>query len=594
MTEAVDTKSNTNTSYSILLEGQEISSSYLIKEIYIHKEVNKIALSRIFIHEKGLIGNSFKISNSNDFSIGKKVEIKLGYSGENKSVFKGIITSHGLRLTKKSSIISIECRDEAIRLNTGRKSALFEKKKDSDIIAEILKSYRLQKDIEPTKVIHSEMVQHYCTDWDFIMMRAETSGLLITTNNGKICAKKPILSDVARWEVTYGVNMIGFTADIDARNQCKSITSLSWDVANQSVLKTTSNSKKEVEVGNYKTAKLSEVLGYEDYLLQTSTNMPIDALEAWASAKHLKSTLSKLKGKVEFCGNANIEPATLLKLSGLSDQFNGSAFVSGVEHTFESGEWKTTARLGMNFEWFTEENSRVDPPSAAGLVAPFKGLAIGIVKQLNEDKDGQYRIKVIFPTLQKDNIAVWARLSNFYATKDAGIFFYPEINDEVVVGFLNEDPQHPIIMGMLYSSKNKPPFAPEKDNTIKAIVTKSKLTISFNDKDKIIEIITPDKNRISINDKEGEILISDKNKNNILLSKDGVSIETDKNFSVKAKGEIIMEASADIKIKTKGNFKSEAMNVLLEGKAKISAKGAMAELNGSGQTTIKGGMVLIN
>ncbi|HWZ23615.1 MAG TPA: phage baseplate assembly protein V, partial [Cytophagaceae bacterium] len=288
------------------------------------------------------------------------------------------------------------------------------------------------------------------------------------------------------------------------------------------------------------------------------------------------------------------EPASLLKLSGLSNHFNGNAFVGRVEHTVERGEWKTVAHLGAKFEWYTEGTTMVDSPSTSGLAAPFKGLAIGLVRQIDEDKDGQYRIKVTFPTLQKDDFSVWARLANFYATKASGVFFYPEINDEVIVGFLNEDPQHPVIMGMLYSSVNKPPYSPDKENKIKAIVTKSGLSISFDDKDKIIELITPDKNSIKISDKDAQIMLSDKNKNKVVLSQNGISIETEKDFILKAKGKITMEATSTIYFKSKATLKGEGMDVMLEGKTKFSAKAATTEINGSGQTVVKGGMVMIN
>ncbi|HSZ24430.1 MAG TPA: type VI secretion system tip protein VgrG [Cytophagaceae bacterium] len=595
MIENIDKEVTNSICFTISINGESIPESYVVESIYILKEVNKISYAKFNVYEEGIIESNFEVSNAGNFKPGNDVEIKLGHDNRSTLVFKGIITSHGLRLNKNRSVISIECRDEAIKLTAGRKSAVFEKKKDSEIIAEVLKSYSLKKDIQATTVEHAEVVQHYCSDWDFIMMRAETCGLMVTTDNGKLVAKKPELSESAELEVTYGKNMISFSADIDSKNQYKSVTSLSWDIANQKLLKSSSKSSGEVEVGNQKTAMLSEIIGGSEYFLQSSINMPTDALEAWASAKQLKSNLSKVKGKVEFYGNAKVEPASLLKISGLSDYFNGTAFVGGVEHIVEAGDWRTTAYLGTNFEWYTEETYMIDPPSASGLVAPFKGLAIGIVKQIDQDKDGQYRIKVSFPTLQKDNLSVWARLANFYATKEAGVFFYPEINDEVVVGFLNEDPQHPVIMGMLYSSKNKTPFPPDKDNKIKAIVTKSKLIIQFDDKDKIIEIVTPGKNSIQIDDKNKQILITDENKNKFLLSKDGVSIETEKDFVVKAKGKITLESTQDLSLKaSSGDLKGEGMNVALEGKTKFAAKGAMAEVNGSGQTTIKGGMVMIN
>ncbi len=594
MANAVDANKTTVIAYSVLINGQALSDKHQIGSLYVLKEINKIAYAKCTFLESSAYNFDFNSSDSGDFSPGNEIEIKLGYGESTKSVFKGVITSHGLKLDNKRAIISIECRDKAIKLAAGRKSAVFEDSTDSDVISKIIKAAGLQCEVEATKVTHSELVQHYSSDWDFIMMRAEINGLLVVTKSGKLEIKKPDLSGTPPLEVTFGLNMISFSAEIDAKSQFKSVTSAAWDMSKQKLVTSSSKSTDEVAIGTIKTAKLSEIIGGEEYILQSSINMASDALEVWATAKHAKSSLSKIKGKVEFAGNDEVEPSSLLKLSGLSKNFNGNAFVGAVEHIVEEGQWKTTAHLGTSFEWYTEETAMIDAPAASGLVAPFKGLAIGIVKQIDEDKDGQYRVKVAFPTLQKDNLSVWARLSSFYATEEAGAFFFPEISDEVVVGFLNEDPQHPVIMGMLYSSTKKTPFPPEAENKIKAIVTKSKLTIQFDDTDKIIEIITPAKNSIKIDDKEKQILITDQNKNKILLSSDGVTIETEKDFIVKAKGKITMEATSDISLAATGDLKGEGMNVTLEGKTKFAAKGAMAEVNGSGQTTIKGGMVMIN
>ncbi len=593
MPETID-PNETVISLSLLVNGRPVSSEYYVESIYIRKEVNKIPYAQCTILESDAYVNEFSVSNSSEFVPGNEVEIKMGYETDASTVFKGIITSHGLRLSNNRSVLSIECRDKALQLTAGRKNAVFENSKDSDVINKIIQSCGLSGEVDDTKIVHSELVQHYCSDWDFMMMRAEINGLMIVADAGKVTVKKPSLSDNPALEVTYGVDILNFSAEINAIDQFSSVVSSAWDMSNQKVVTSSSRSVEEAGAGDLKLSKLSEVLGGKEYVLQSSVNMSTDLLEVWASSKHLKSSLSKLKGKVEFHGNATIEPGQLLKLSGLSSRFNGNAFVGAVEHWVENGVWKTTALLGTGFEWYTQETPFIEAPSASGIAAPFKGLAIGIVKQIHEDKDGQYRVKVAFPTLQKDNLSVWARLSSFYATKEAGAFFYPEINDEVVVGFLNEDPQHPVIMGMLYSSSNKTPFPPEQENKVKAIVTKSKLTIQFDDTDKIIEILTPKKNSIKISDKDDEILIVDSNNNKILLSKDGVSIETPKDFVVKATGKIVLESSSDVEVKATGDLKGEGMNVTMEGKTKFAAKGAMVEVNGSGQTAIKGGMVMIN
>jgi uncharacterized protein involved in type VI secretion and phage assembly len=236
----------------------------------------------------------------------------------------------------------------------------------------------------------------------------------------------------------------------------------------------------------------------------------------------------------------------------------------------------------------------IESPSASGMIPGIKGLQTAIVKKIHEDKDGQHRIQISYPTIEKDNLGVWARLSTFYASKDAGAFFVPEINDEVIIGFINEDPQQPIILGSVYSSKNTPSFTSEEKNKIKALVTKSKMMISFDEEKKIITVETPGKNTIVMDDDQKSITLTDMNSNKVEMTKDGMTFTCSKDFTVKAQGKINLEAQADVIVKATGDFKGDGMNVAMKGSVKFAAEGAQAELKGSGQTTIKGGVVMIN
>ena len=62
----------------------------------------------------------------------------------------------------------------------------------------------------------------------------------------------------------------------------------------------------------------------------------------------------------------------------------------------------------------------------------------------------------IYPSLTTSKaMGVWARMAHVYATEDCGFVFYPEVGDEVVLGFFDDDPTYPVILGSLYSSKRK-------------------------------------------------------------------------------------------------------------------------------------------
>ncbi|HSU51251.1 MAG TPA: phage baseplate assembly protein V, partial [Segetibacter sp.] len=159
-------------------------------------------------------------------------------------------------------------------------------------------------------------------------------------------------------------------------------------------------------------------------------------------------------------------------------------------------------------------------------------------------------------------------------------FFRPEIDDEVIVGFLNDDPRYPIILGMVNSSAKPAPIQAKDTNHEKGFVTRSKIKLIFNDEKKTITLETPKGKKIEIDDDKDSIVFSDNHRNKISMTSDGIAIESGKDISLKASA---------------GDIKMESMNIDGKANVKFSAKGnAQAEFQSSGPTVIKGAIVNIN
>lgn len=94
----------------------------------------------------------------------------------------------------------------------------------------------------------------------------------------------------------------------------------------------------------------------------------------------------------------------------------------------------------------------MQPKSASGLLPAVKGLQIGVVVQLEQYPNGDDRVRVRMPLVDNEDNGVWARVATLDAGENRGSFFRPEMGDEVVLGFLNDDPRDPVILGMLNSS----------------------------------------------------------------------------------------------------------------------------------------------
>jgi Rhs element Vgr protein len=564
--------------FKILIDGSEISSAYQVKNISVEKEINRIPFAQIVFIDGNAASQDFELSNEDLLIPGKNIEIKAGYHSDDETIFKGIIIKHSIKIRENNSVLIVECRDETVKMTIGRKSNFYYESKDSDIIEEIIGKYSLESDIESTSFTNKEMVQYRASDWDFIMTRAQINGQICTVDDGKITISKPNLSQDAIETVAFGATLLDFDAEIDARNQFNTITAYGWNPSEQEIVEAEATDPAISLNGNISVSDLAEIINLENLELKSGGNYNSAALQNWSDAKSLFQQLSKTRGRVKFQGIPTVKPGTMLKLEGVGDRFNGKIFISAVRHEIVDGNWTVDAEFGINPKWFSETYDISELP-AAGIIPAVSGLQIGIVSQLESDPSGENRILVKIPIINNEEQGIWTRIATLDAGNNRGSFFLPEIGDEVIVGFVNDDPNHAVILGMLHSSAKPAPLKASDDNHEKGFVTRSEMKLIFNDEKKSITIETPGGKKVTIDEDAGAIVIEDENSNKITMDSDGVAIESGKDFSIKATGDCNIEAM-NINVKANAQFKAEGS--------------AGAEVSTSAVAVLKGSLVQIN
>ncbi|WED22865.1 type VI secretion system tip protein VgrG [Vibrio sp. JC009] len=124
------------------------------------------------------------------------------------------------------------------------------------------------------------------------------------------------------------------------------------------------------------------------------------------------------------------------------------------------GEGATTYRNGFkvipaNQTWRAtpQPKPQVDGPMIATVVGP-KG------EEIYCDEYG--RVKIHFPwdrySDSNEQSSCWVRVSQAWAGSQYGMLALPRIGHEVIVSFLNGDPDQPIITGRTYHAANTPPY----------------------------------------------------------------------------------------------------------------------------------------
>ncbi|MBU0960029.1 MAG: phage tail protein, partial [Proteobacteria bacterium] len=121
----------------------------------------------------------------------------------------------------------------------------------------------------------------------------------------------------------------------------------------------------------------------------------------------------------------------------------------------------------------------------------IQGVVIGVVTN-NEDPEGMGRVKVKFPWLSDEDESNWARVASPMAGKERGMYFLPEVDDEVLVAFEHGDMRFPYIIGSLWNGTEPPPASNDDgQNNVRMIKSRSGHVISLTDEDgkEKIEII---------------------------------------------------------------------------------------------------------
>jgi Rhs element Vgr protein len=580
---------------TVFSEGNSLAQTFNLLSIVIEKNINKVSRAVLVFSDGDMPNKSFPLSDSTELVPGKTITVKAGYGNHEEQIYKGIVVSHGISITEEGATLNVECRDAAIAMTIDRKNANFIELKNSEIISEIIGNYsKLSSDVTQSETTFLELVQYNSTDWDFIVARAESSGLLVAVEDNNVSIFKPGDESEVLLTVTYGDDLIEFEADLDARQLYKEVNTISWDLDNQSIQEEAVTSLSLNKQGNITESTLADVLKVNSYRLQTTVPLEQSALKEWAMAKQQRSSLSKICGRMTFQGSSKVKLAGIIEVQGVGERFSGNVFISGVRHEIANGNWFTEIKFGLEAEFFTDENT-LGSAGAAGLTAPVEGLMVGIVKQLDQDPAGQNRIQVIVPVLKAETEGVWARLIQYYASSGFGHFFVPEIGDEVVLGYFHNDPSNPVILGSVYSSNHSPPYELTADNFIKGLITKSGHKIEFDDDKKVITIVTPSGNSLIFSDENKSITMTDINDNTVTLDTEGITLDSSKDIVIKAKGKMTLDAVGEINISSKADIKLSGLNISNAANVGFTAKGnATAELSASGQTTVKGAMVMIN
>lgn len=308
------------------------------------------------------------------------------------------------------------------------------------------------------------------------------------------------------------------------------------------------------------------------------TRIPsISQAEADTLARALADDLvgAALTMEVEIAGTPDLKPGQVIDMTSLGDRFSGQYYLSSVTHRYhERRNFTTTLTVRGRRSGTLLESVQGGAASAAHGVGG--AVMIGVVTN-NKDDQGLGRVKVRLPWLADDE-SDWARIVAPGAGATTGVYWLPEVNDEVLVACEHGDPTRLYVLGGLWNPKSKPPKANSEavdgsgKVTQRVIKSRSGHTILLDD--------AADGGKICIVDGSGNNTITiETSSNKITIAAKG-DLELHAGGAVKVSGATLdLAAQGECKINATGKASLSGATLSVEAQATCDIKGAIINLN---------------
>ena len=446
-------------------------------------------------------------------------------------------------------VLTIQGYDRSHRLHRGRQTRSFVQMTDSDIAKKIAQEEGLKAKVDPTRQVHDYVFQNNETNMAFLYARAVRNGYELYVQDRTLYFCEP--TDDEGPTLDWGTNLRSFRPRLTTARQASEVTVRGWDPkAKREVVGRVTQGEGAPEIGESRSGSelASQAFQKDGKLLVV--NRPVgDQREAEGLAQAIfdELTSSFVKASGVASGDPRLRAGKVVTVEAVGDRFSGKYHLTATTHRYRAEDYTTTIHV-------TGKHPRTLCQFLDGQPADDLGVVVGIVTN-NQDPEGMGRVKVKYPWLAENEESAWARVVSFMAGEDRGVFFLPEVNDEVLLAFDHGNIHRPYVLGALWNGKDKPPGSTstvlDGSGQVVQRIIKSRAghTILLDD--------TSGGGGITIVDRSG-------NKVEIDSGSNAITIEALGNLDIKANGRVTIKGDAGVDISSSAN---------------VVVKGAIIQLN---------------
>lgn len=456
---------------------------------------------RLICPAESIDGIAGAFSSSKDM-IGATLTAQIGAVGsEGQLKFSGVVTQiETARFGGHHGDVIIAGYSPTIVLDSGPHCKSWEKKAVKNIAQDVLKHFPqnlLNPKISP---VYGEtlayIVQYKETAWQFLKRLTSTYGEWLYYDGQKLTIAPP--SGAGKAALRFGSNLNRFNIALQVRPA--DMQMMSWDYMNSETYTSTPDGIEGKaglnDLGKHvlqasKTVYGSQPKAWNNQFLTNKKQQDdvVNIRMAMRSSSHVRFNGNSGHPGVALGGQVDVQGQNAFNSSS---EVYGEFTVINVNHYVDS--------QGNYSNDFVAIPASIKMPPVTPLPEPHCETQSAIVTD-NNDPRGLGRVRVKYHWMNGSEKSPWMRVTTPHAGGGKGMYFIPEVDEEIISGFEGDSATKPYIIGAVYHSKANNAFG-NAGNDVKALQSRSG-------------------NKVILNDKDGSVFVEDKDGNNVLIDGKG-------------------------------------------------------------------------
>lgn len=284
----------------------------------------------------GAVGFTYFDRKVLDF--GRAFSIEFGAPGVSGPVFAGRITAiEGRYPSGQIPEVLVLAEDRLQDLRMERRTRSFENLSDADIVRRIAAAQSLQAQVDVDGPTHRIAVQLNQSDLAFLRERAAAVDAELWIDNKTIYVQARARRNAGSVSLTYGKDLLEFTATADLAHQRSTVRVTGWSVADKQPIKadaTDAALRGELTGLQGGGGILAGALAPHTETVALATPLAQPEAQALAEARYRERARGFVRGTGVTDGNPKVRVSARLTLSGLGPLFDGDYTVTRARHSF--------------------------------------------------------------------------------------------------------------------------------------------------------------------------------------------------------------------------------------------------------------------